>query len=205
MTWQDAWAEGRTPWDGGKCAPELSLALKEELFGPSEKDGRRRRVLVTGCGSGWDAFAFAESGFDVVGLDIAPDAGKRFAALRAERSFPQAPRVAIADFRTWKPACSFDLIWDYTFLCALPLSWRRRWATRMDALLAPEGTLATLIFPMVTPPEGYEGPPWPLHPEHVEALLMPRFALEYLKPARESHEKREGKESLGLWRRANIG
>ncbi|MFK8004150.1 MAG: methyltransferase [Polyangiales bacterium] len=201
MTWENAWSEGRTPWDGGKSAPELGVALKEELFGPSERNGRRTRVLVTGCGSGWDAFAFADAGFDVVGLDIAPSAGERFAELRAQRSFAQAPRVAIADFLTWSPACPFDVIWDYTFLCALPLAWRHRWATRMDELLAPDGTLATLIFPMVTPAEGYEGPPWPLHPEHLQELLVPRFESTYLAPARASHPKREGKESLGLWRR----
>ncbi len=38
----------------------------------------------------------------------------------------------------------FDLIYDYTFLCALPPSLRPRWAARMSELLAPDGTLICL-------------------------------------------------------------
>lgn len=34
---------------------------------------RRGRVLNIGCGAGREAFAFADLGFDVVGIDIAPD------------------------------------------------------------------------------------------------------------------------------------
>ncbi len=92
----------------------------------------------------------------------------------------------------------FDLVWDYTFLCALEPSERRRWASRMAELVRPGGALAVLLFPVVEPPPGYEGPPWPLDPDAVEGLLGEHFECLRLEPVESSHEGREGKEWLGL-------
>ena len=62
MSWEDAWREGRTGWDAGAPAPPLLDYLQE-------RDGQGRRALVPGCGSGYDAFALAEAGWTVQGLD----------------------------------------------------------------------------------------------------------------------------------------
>lgn len=64
----------------------------------------------------------------------------------------------------------FDLIFDYTFLCALPRELRPPWAKRMSELLAPEGFLVCLEWPLQkSPKEG--GPPHGLSAELYEELL----------------------------------
>ena len=43
----------------------------------------------------------------------------------------------------------FDLIYDCTFLCAIPPERREEWAVVMERNLASGGELVTLIFPVV--------------------------------------------------------
>jgi len=193
VSWEDAWREGRTRWDAGGPAPALVEALRDEFL-PSGN------ALVTGCGSGYDVFALAESGRSTTGLDMAPTAAKRFEQLRRERGIqPAMARVALADFFTWNPGRRFDVVWDYTFCCALPPSQRHRWGYRMSELVAPEGRLATLVFPMAPDAPRDQGPPFPLFPEDVAAAL-PGWTVAEERTPTTSHPGREGMERLILWR-----
>ncbi|MEM1414552.1 MAG: methyltransferase [Myxococcota bacterium] len=196
MSWEDAWAEGRTRWDAGAPAPVLLGLLREEALGAPAG----RRALVPGCGSGYDVFAFAAAGFEAVGLDVAPTAGERFEVLRAERGLANA-RIEIGD--AFAHEGRYDVVWDYTFCCALDPAERPRWAALMERLLAPGGVLATLIFPAMHAPPDYEGPPWPLWPDDQRAVLEPLGLRPFrLEAVTQSHPGREGKEHLALWRRA---
>ena len=198
MTWQEAWREGRIPWDAGKAAPTL-VELVEA------KDLPTGRALIPGAGSGYDALALASPQRYAVGLDLASDARERFESLRRQESIPEEwAEMVVADFFDWQPDKPFDVIWDYTFLCALEPEMRPQWAERVDELLAPGGELVTLIFPVLTQNDDrdpLDGPPYPLSPQLVRDLLAPRFEAVYLEPATASHEGREGKEWLGRWRR----
>ncbi|MEM7608653.1 MAG: methyltransferase [Myxococcota bacterium] len=191
MTWEDAWKEGRIPWDAGAAAPALLEALEGDL-----PEGR---ALVPGCGSGYDAFALDAAGYEAVGLDIAPSARARFDEVGA--SLGSKAILGTEDFFTFETK-PFDLIWDYTFLCAIDPAMRPAWRTRMAELLAPEGRLLTLIFPDIDPGPNYEGPPWPLSPASVGTLMEGEFVRESLTRPRASHPGREGKEWLAVWRRA---
>ncbi|MGF1469782.1 MAG: methyltransferase [Sandaracinaceae bacterium] len=201
MTWEQAWTEGRTPWDAGEPAP----ALTDLLAAPERPRGRR--VLVPGCGSGYDVFAFGEAGYEAVGLEVAPSAAERFRAARRERGLDEArARIVVEDFFGFEPDRPFDVIWDYTFLCALDPDLRPAWAEKIDRLLAPGGELVTLIFPVVErSPGGESGPPYALRPEHLLRLLQPRYRAEHLAPVARSHPGREGMEWLGRWRRRSGG
>ncbi len=157
--------------------------------------------MVTGAGRGYDAFALASAGWQVTGLDLAPTAATAFEAERASRGVaPAQARIALGDFFTWNPPQRFDVIWDYTFLCALPPGQRHRWGARMDELLAPGGVLATLVFPMVHPDDGYTGPPWPLFPDDIAAVL-PSWTRTHEAVPTHSHPGRESKERVCLWQR----
>lgn len=114
--WEELWERGETPWDAG-TAPELRAALSSGPLG----QGAGARALVVGSGSGWDAQCFDEHGYDVTALDIAPGA-------RAALIDRPAVRRVVADFFVFKPATAFDVIWDYTFLCAIDPAMRGRWA-----------------------------------------------------------------------------
>lgn len=204
-TWEEHWAQNNTPWDQGAPAPSLELLLRELTQNPESVRGRR--ALVPGCGAGYDVFCLAEAGFEAVGLDIAPSAREPFDAARIKSgveagSGAHHARLLTADFfqsSLEELGGPYDFIWDYTFYCAIDRELRDRWKKRMFELLAPGGTLATLLFPVdpSRPPD--QGPPFALDPELVTASLGPEFTRLALKKVSESHPDREGKEWLALW------
>lgn len=200
MSWQQAWREGRTPWDAGAASP----CLVDLVASGTLPDGH---ALVPGAGAGWDVLALASPTRHALGLDLAEGAAARFAELRDARGVP-ADRAdyRVADFFAFEPRQRFDLIWDYTFLCAIEPDRRDDWAARIDDLLTDAGEIITLIFPIrdidQPPPADAEGPPYPMHPDLVRDLLVPRFEAVELRPVAHSHPGREGMEWLGRWRRA---
>jgi hypothetical protein len=188
------------PWDAGAAAPELKLLVGQERLPTG-------RALVPGSGSGYDVLALASEDRAAVGVDLAPGAGERFRELRSERQIPaERARFVAGDFFELEFEGLFDLIWDYTFLCAIEPERRKTWARRCSDLLRPGGTLAVLLFPVVplgVPPVPADGggPPYRLTPELAAELLKEDFELCELRLARESHPGREDKEWCGLWRK----
>lgn len=195
MSWQTAWAEGRTPWDAGSSAPLLTaLVTKGEVTG--------RRALVPGCGSGYDVLTLAGGGITTLGIDLAQVAVQRFEALRCQAGLSaRLAQCRTADFFVEPFAEPFDLVWDYTFLCALDPAQRPAWAKRMAEVIASGGELLTLLFPVDAGRDPHEGPPYALNPDQVESSLAPYFARASLAPASLSHKARLGREWLGRWRR----
>ena len=66
VDWEQLYREGETPWEKGAAHPALIRWLNENPLSG--------RVLVPGCGFGYDVRALAATGAEVVGLDIAPSA-----------------------------------------------------------------------------------------------------------------------------------
>ena len=194
MSWEERWQEGDTPWDAGGPSPAIVAVADSLPLG---------RALVPGCGSGHDVFALASPDRHVTGLDVAPSARARFDAERKAAGVSSAhASLVIGDFfeDDWRADREpFDLVWDYTFLCAIDPARRDAWAQRMAALVKPEGMLAALIFPVFDAPPDYEGPPWPLDPDAIVALVDGPFRLESLERMTKSRPERQGKEWLGLF------
>lgn len=194
MTWQLAWEEGRTPWDAGAASP----ALEALVAAGSLPDGL---ALVPGAGSGYDVLALASPRRAVIGLDLSPLAAERFEGLRDAAGVPaDRARLVVGDFFEWSPPTPVDLVWDYTFLCALEPSRRGDWLRRTRELLSPTGELVLLLFP-VQPIHGDPSrPPHPIPPDVVRALVEPVFDVVHLEPTTRSHPGREGNEWLGRFR-----
>ncbi|KAL6638257.1 hypothetical protein ACP70R_025829 [Stipagrostis hirtigluma subsp. patula] len=151
--WRRCWEQGVTPWDLGQPTPAVV-----ELVRSGTLPGDGATVLVPGCGGGYDVVALAGGGRFVIGLDVCEAAIQKAkqwssAAAAGESSFD----FVAADFFTWESPEKFDLIFDYTFFCALHPSMRPAWARRMADLLKPDGELITLMYLV----EGQEaGPPF---------------------------------------------
>ena len=193
VSWEEAWQEGVTPWDAGDAPPALLDLLSEATDLP------RGRALIPGCGSGYDAFALARAGYEVLALDIAPLAVERFKKLRDEAGLRvEQADARCVDFFSFAPEEPFSLIWDYTFLCAIPPTMREAWAEQMRRLVAPKGELVTLIYPVREMDD--VGPPYAMSPQLVSDLLLPRFTQHALYPVKRSHPKRQGAEWMGRWR-----
>jgi hypothetical protein len=206
MSWEDAWKQGRTGWDQG-CAAGALIALLERNQSELPNTGH---ALVSGCGAGYDAMALAKHGFVTTGADIAPSAKIRFNEVRSDHNLsPEQVHLEVLDFFSDTPRdAPFDVIWDYTFLCAIEPDQRANWAQRMWELCAPEGRLVTLIFPVVPDDNSAStttdpGPPYRLHPDVVADLLEGHFILQSLEPAPNSSPSRAGKEFLAIWKKVS--
>ncbi|KAF2925255.1 hypothetical protein DAI22_06g038550 [Oryza sativa Japonica Group] len=137
--WEKSWEAAVTPWDLGKPTPIIEHLVKSGTL-------PKGRALVPGCGTGYDVVALASPERFVVGLDISSTAVEK--AKQWSSSLPNADCFTFLadDFFKWKPSEQFDLIFDYTFFCALDPSLRLAWAETVSGLLKPHGELITLIY-----------------------------------------------------------
>ncbi|OEL26388.1 putative thiol methyltransferase 2 [Dichanthelium oligosanthes] len=148
--WEKSWEFGVTPWDLGKPTPVIEHLVRSGTL-------PKGRALVPGCGMGYDVVTLASPERFVVGLDISDMAVKK--AKQWSSSLPNADYFTflVEDFFKWIPSEQFDLIFDYTFFCALDPSLRVAWAETVNQLLKPDGELLTLIY-LISDQEG--GPPY---------------------------------------------
>jgi len=195
--WDDLWnTQEFLPWDRGTFNPALAdvLASQTSLLGPpttvDETTGvkRRKRALVPGCGKGYDVLLLASFGYDSYGVEASANAVaacEKYAEEAAEQYMARdmdvgsgSVKFVYGDFfkDDWVGEVDgglgqgFDVVYDYTFLCALPPSLRPTWAARQSQLLAPTGRLICLEFPTHTSPAS-GGPPWALPPVVYEEIL----------------------------------
>lgn len=208
VVWEDMWTKdgglkAGTYFDAAGSSKVLLQVLAQKSPHPSAS------ALVPGCGRGYDVIEMAKIGYQAVGVEIAPSA--LVAATEYNKECLEKEGVAdrkgsatfIAEdfFKIAPPAGGFDLIYDYTFLCALDPSQRGAWAENMARLIKPgEGELITLIFPLG---DYAGGPPHAMSKELVSGLLTAQgFEATYLEPVSPqlSHAGRGGKEMLGRWR-----
>ncbi|KAK7529229.1 putative thiol methyltransferase [Phyllosticta citribraziliensis] len=147
-------------------------------------DGKRRRALVPGCGKGYDVHLLASAGYEAWGLEISPaaiEAAKQWAKEAEERGLKDgyetlnekwgggSANFVCGDFfkDDWLQKIGveggFDIIYDYTFLSALPPALRSAWALQMSKLLSrdPQAALVCVEFPTYKPPST-GGPPFGL-------------------------------------------
>ena len=181
--WEKRFRENFTPWDAGGIPPALERFLGTE---PG-----RLRVLIPGCGSGYEVRAFARAGHDVLAIDFAPAAVER-----AKKTLgPLAERVRLADFFESDLGAPFDLVYERAFLCSLPRPLRPRYVERTRKLLAPRGRLAGFFFFE----EGERGPPFGLKPGELEALLGGHFEQTSDAAVHDSIPVFSGKERWQIW------
>lgn len=183
--WDHRFRGGVTPWDAGRVPDDLRAFVRSS---PGT-----HRILVPGCGSGREVAHLAEQGWDVTGLDFSPEA---IAAARTNAG-PYADRLVLGDFFAFDPGARYEVIYERTFLCALP---RRLWtayAARAAALLVPGGRLVGYFYFSEEP----KGPPFGTSREALHELLDPHFALEDDREVGDSIPMFRNRERWQVWRR----
>lgn len=191
--WEQRWQTGQTGWDLGAASPSL-IKYADQI--PSDK--RDLRVLIPGCGNGYEAVHLLQNGFsNVTMVDIAPTAVQRLQQ-RLSADVPDWPkhlRVLCADFFALERP--FDLILEQTFFCALDPGLRPAYTRKMHDLLAPGGVLAGVLFDR----DFDGGPPFGGHADEYRALFEPLFEVKTLAPCYNSIPPRAGSEVFVLLRK----
>jgi SAM-dependent methyltransferase len=177
--------DGVTPWDAGGVPARLAFFLR---------DLKPQRVLVPGCGSGYEVRRFAERGHDVLGIDFSDAAIEASQRVLGEL----ARHVRKADFFALTEA-PFDLVYERTFLCALPRPRWPQWGAKIAALVRPRGRLAGFFYLN----DNERGPPFGISQPALHELLDPHFALieEEPVPAQQSVAVLAGHERWQVWER----
>ncbi|OGA73708.1 MAG: hypothetical protein A3G81_28005 [Betaproteobacteria bacterium RIFCSPLOWO2_12_FULL_65_14] len=184
--WDTRYRGGVVPWDAAGVPPHLKSWLQAQKAA--------LRVLIPGCGTGYEVRAFAAHGHDVLAIefaDAAIEAAQRELGALSER-------VVKADFFVFE-AAPFDVIYERAFMCALPRRLWPQWAARVAQLVRPGGELAGFFYF----DDNERGPPFGISPARLDELLGPRF--ERIEDAaiapNESIAVFQGKERWQVWRR----
>ena len=181
--WDTRYRDGVTPWDAGGVPPRLVQWLRSQAKG--------RRVLIPGCGSGYEVQQFASHGDYVLGIDFSEPA--------LEHARQLALPVRQGDFFALDEP-PFDLVYERTFLCALPRSRWPEWAAKIPTLVRSGGMLAGFFFF----DDNERGPPFGIAMSRLRELLEPAFTLieDEPVPAEQSVPVLRGKERWQVWKRS---
>ena len=207
--WDALWVAGVQPqqrWDIGGSHPCL-LAANAAGSLP------QGRALVPGCGRGYDVASLASPTRRVVGLEISPAAAAAARAYLAATAPEKLPHCSIEDGDFFAYAAGpFDLVVDYTMLCATLPSRRGEWAAKMVSLVRPGGELYCIAFPLAPYPAGKpvdpsRGPPFQLSKQLYHDLLEVEFECieEADVPPELSPPARSGMEAVLRWKRKAAG
>jgi SAM-dependent methyltransferase len=183
--WESRYRAGKTPWDFQGVPRALIAYLKIAKPG---------RVLIPGCGSGYEIRAFAERGWDVLAVDFSEAAVERARAALGELG----ERVLLADFfKQDFGGSQFDLIYERTFLCSLPPEKWSDYVRRVTDLLLPAGRLAGFFLYG----QEKEPPPFPLSIEAAHRIFGEGFTQIADEPVADSLPLFAGRERWQVWER----
>lgn len=203
--WEQLFDKGQMPWDRGEVNAQLLDWFASGEIAPDP--ARPLRVLVPGCGSGYEVAELARRGFEVTGLDYAAGAvalaRERINALDADAR--GRARVELADVLHWQPESPVDLVYEQTCLCAVhPDRWVD-YATQLHRWIAPGGRLFALFVQIHRPGAAQgevQGPPYHCDINGMRALF-PASAWAWPKPPypKTPHPKGMGELAVVLGRR----
>jgi methyl halide transferase len=198
--WDEAYRAERDGWDMGTPTPVFVDLLDRygmdlRPIGGTEFSalGRTPRVLVPCSGRGYDALLFAERGWDVTAVDFSAEPLSWLHAERGKRGVEL--RVLQADmFPLGKEYPShFDLLLEYTCVCAIEPQRRTEFLRFAAETLRPGGILLALLFPVDGRPGG---PPFSIDVEEFKTDAEAHFVLTHESTPATSVKPRLGKETL---------
>ena len=149
---------------------------------------------MPGCGTGHDARAWAGSGFEAFGYDIAPSAIRL--AARKTRAAGLNAQFELADFLHDAAPFRFDWVFEHTLFCAIQPAERDDYVRAVLRWLKPKGHYLAVNY--LIPDK--DGPPFGTTRTELWRRFSPKFELlEEWVPR--SYPNRTGLELMLWWRR----
>jgi SAM-dependent methyltransferase len=183
--WDERFERGFTPWDRGGVPEALGAFVAAAP--------RPLRTLIPGCGTGYELGFLLDAGWDATAIDFSPAA---VASAKAAVG-PWSARVVEADFFSYQPPYTLELIYERAFLCAMPRGLWDAVARRWAGLLPSGARLAGFFFFDDVP----KGPPFGIDRERLAQLLEPAFTCIRDEAVADSIPVFAGKERWMVWQR----
>lgn len=136
---------GDMPWDSGIVPPEITGWIAEY----EAQGGVPGRALDVGCGTGTTSLFLAEHGWEVQGLDFAPNAiarARRKARAANLRGSVQFESADVSRHALLADAAPFELVVDIGCLHGLTPDQRRGYAANLKRLTTPGATYLLYAF-----------------------------------------------------------
>jgi methyl halide transferase len=193
VDWSERYQSGETPWEKGEPHPELPFLLSKHhgVLGDAE------RILVPGCGFGHDAaLLHSVAQTEVLGLDLAKEPIEN----ARERYYRRGLAWTVGDLFKWLGR--YDLVFEHTCFCAIPLERRGDYVAAM-ARIIPEGGHLLGIFFLNPDHEREEGPPFGVTLDELTTYFGEDFELVWSQEPARTYAGREGegRELSMLWKR----
>ncbi len=191
--WDELYINKTTGWDLKKPNPVwVDIINKQEFIQPC-------KLLITGCGYGYDAVFAAKSGFDVTAVDFSKYAISRAKEL-AENEMVEVKFSADNIFNLGEDFFEkFDVVYEYTTYCAINPERRKEYITKICSFLKPGGRLIAILFPV----DGREGgPPFNIDINAFYKHAKNHVKLEFFSRRINSVKPRKGKEVLHIYKKA---
>lgn len=177
--WDQRYLNGTAGWDLGVVSPPIK-AYADQLTDKSI------RILIPGCGSGYEGEYLYAKGFKNVHLlDFSETTLNKFSERNPE--FP-VDHLHAEDF--FKHRGRYDLIIEQTLFCAIDPKMRIDYAAKVHDLLGYGGKVVGLLFNR----EFEGGPPFGGYKEEYEAIFGRYFSKIYMEPCYNSIPPRSGSE-----------
>lgn len=136
--WDTRFRDENTPWERRQLHPAAAHWLESGVLAPG------LTVMVPGCGRAPEVVAFARAGLTVIAGDVSPTA----LAWQRDRLKEAGVTAALVegDMLAWRPDAPVDLVYEQTFLCAIPPRLREDYETALTHWLKPGGRLLALFM-----------------------------------------------------------
>ncbi len=202
--WDEAYRSERDGWDMGTPTPVFVDILERlgadfrSIGGPDYRNSAQPPNAALPCsGRGYDVLLFSKYGFDVTAIDFSSEALDYL--LPHGETNPRL-RLLQADLFTLGEthAGQFDLVVEYTCICAIDPLRRAELADTTHRMLAPGGHALMLLFPV----DGRAGgPPFAIDVDEWKTLMSPHFELTFEVTPESSVKPRLGRELLMMWKK----
>ena len=180
--WDSLYTSNDIGWDIGFPAP----VFREYI---DQLEDKTVAILIPGCGNAYEAEYLLQKGFtNVTLIDIVPQVT---AALekRFESYLGKELKIICGDF--FQLTGPFDIIFEQTFLSALPPNLRISYRDTMFNLLKPKGKIVGVLFNRVF---DEEGPPFGATWGEYQHLFQSKFEIKKLEECYNSIDRRKGTE-----------
>lgn len=197
--WQSYYESGELPWDIQGPSPHFVSCLND-LSIRTMFPHAPARLFVPGAGRGHDAVFFAQQGYQVTCLDLAPSApfsaNQAYPAYFPSKITYQAGNLFEIESRE-EPYEAFDGVIEHTCFCAIPPSKRVDYVQATSQLLKSGGVLLGVFWEHSKP----DGPPFSVAHAELLPLFSKNFDLLVRQVQPETANGRSGQETLYLWRK----
>ena len=184
--WENIYLNNDTGWDLGAATPYI------EKISDKIKKGK---VIILGCGRGYDAVMLSEKGFEVTAVDFSPSAIKFLNNLADKQGV--LVKIIQKDIFSLRDNFEghFDYVIEQTCFCAIDIKRRPEYELLVSKLLKVKGQLIGLWFP-IGKKNADGGPPFGVSIKEIKLLFSNKWNIVNEKYSNLSIEKRRNREKI---------